>query len=153
MTEEMINDYSRRIVQSSCVGLTVITLDIAKEYITEALNSEDESFIDGVRNARRCMDTLTSGLDVNVSISRDLLILYLYMKKVLSEQLSKRDDDKLEAVLRMIVKLKTSFSQVESEDSSGPVMKNVQKVYAGLTYGPGSLNETCDNSTNRGYLA
>lgn len=34
-----------------------------------------------------------------------------------------------------------SFEQVAKEDHSGPVMEHSQQLYAGLTYGKGTLNE------------
>lgn len=37
--------------------------------------------------------------------------------------------------------MKESFEEIAKQDTSGPVMENSQQVYAGLTYGKGSLNE------------
>ena len=47
-----------------------------------------------------------------------------------------------------------SFEKLSEQDDSGPVMSNAQSVYAGLTYGKGTLNESTSSlSDNRGYMA
>ena len=45
--------------------------------------------------------------------------------------------------------------KISSEDTSAPIMENAQTIYAGLTYGKGSLNETYLNAQdyNRGFKA
>ena len=55
----------------------------------------------------------------------------------------------------MIAGLKTAFEKVAESDDSAPLMENTQSVFAGLTYGKGSLNETDldPNAANRGFLA
>ena len=58
-----------------------------------------------------------------------------------------------ETVREVMGKLKEAFQEVAKQDYSAPVMKNTQQVYAGLTYGKGSLNEVLltGNDSNRGY--
>ena len=58
-----------------------------------------------------------------------------------------------EIVREVMGKLKEAFIKVAKQDNSAPVMKNTQQVYAGLTYGKGSLNEVLltGNDSNRGY--
>ena len=49
----------------------------------------------------------------------------------------------LKETQKVMERLKLSFSEVSKKDHSGSVIEGSQKVYAGLTYGPGSrLNET-----------
>jgi flagellar protein FliS len=51
-------------------------------------------------------------------------------------------------------KLRKSFEEVAKQDTSGSVVQNSQKVYAGLTYGKGTLNEVfMDNEAARGFKA
>ena len=47
----------------------------------------------------------------------------------------------LDAACEVIRGLMESFEQVAKEDHSGPVMEHSQQLYAGLTYGKGTLNE------------
>ena len=51
-------------------------------------------------------------------------------------------------------KLLIGYKKVSEEDTSGPVMKNTQQVYAGLTYGRGTLNEMYvnGNEARRGFM-
>ena len=53
----------------------------------------------------------------------------------------------------MLNKLRESFYKLSKDDDSGPVLKNVQQVYAGLTYSSaGGSNEIYnDPVNNRGY--
>ena len=58
----------------------------------------------------------------------------------------------MESVVNMLKELKQSYEQVASQDTSAPLVENAQVVYAGLTYGKGSLNvDLADQSTNRGF--
>ena len=58
-----------------------------------------------------------------------------------------------DAVREVMTKLKEAFEEVAKQDTSGPLMENTQQVYAGLTYGKGSLNEVLisGDEYNRGY--
>ena len=51
----------------------------------------------------------------------------------------------------MLKKLRKSFEDVAAQDDSEPLMSNTQDVYAGLTYGRGSLNENVNTVPNRGF--
>jgi flagellar protein FliS len=63
------------------------------------------------------------------------------MNRILSEVVLKKDIEKISIVLGMTGKLKTAFKEVSEKEPSGAVMKNTDKVYAGLTYSKGKLNE------------
>jgi flagellar protein FliS len=62
----------------------------------------------------------------------------------------RQKDVNLESCERVVRGLMSSFQEVAKQDDSGPVMENTQQVYAGLTYGKGSLNEVALN-TDRGF--
>jgi flagellar protein FliS len=55
----------------------------------------------------------------------------------------------------IVEKLLDSFRQVSEMDESEAVMENTETIYAGLTYGRDSLNETLysENMANRGFMA
>ena len=40
---------------------------------------------------------------------------------------------------------------LRNDKNSGAVMGNAQEVYAGLTYGKGTLNESTISQSNRGF--
>ena len=51
----------------------------------------------------------------------------------------------------MLKKLQKSFEELSKTDTSGKAFKNAQEVYAGLTYGRGTLNESTSIDANRGF--
>ena len=69
--------------------------------------------------------------------------------------ITRKKDVNLDSCERVISSLKDSFEEVSKQDTSGPVIENGQQVYAGLTYGKGSLNEVAiDAGTlGRGFQA
>ena len=46
-----------------------------------------------------------------------------------------------------------AFSEVAKQDTSPSLMEHTQQLYAGLTYGKGTLNETLLSGNSRGYKA
>ena len=48
-------------------------------------------------------------------------------------------------------KLQSAFKEIGDSEDEEPVMKNVQSVYAGLTYGRRELNEYVDTAGNREF--
>jgi flagellar protein FliS len=53
----------------------------------------------------------------------------------------------------MVDDLRVGFVHLHELDNEGAVMQNVHQVYAGLTYGKGTLNESIQgvNYEKRGY--
>ena len=54
----------------------------------------------------------------------------------------KKDVSPLDSAMNVMNTLYIGFEGVAKEDNSPPLMENTQQLYAGLTYGKGSLNET-----------
>lgn len=152
MTNQQINEFSLRITQAGKCSLAAITCEIADVYISDAMNVQGDSYVLSIKRAQQCVDNLISSLNMDIAISMELLVIYQYMKNVLRDLRSRSDKDKLETVRRMLGRLRRTFEELALSDTTGPVMSNTQKVYAGLTYGQGTLNETCTQDINRGYL-
>lgn len=155
MTKSEINAYASRVSQASRSELIVIMYEVTKNYILsaiEAFNTEDiPGFKNNLKKAKQFVNELNSSLDMEYKISYDLMSLYMFMNRTLVNAIFKCTDKDLLAVVSMLDKLHEAFVVVSSQDTSGPIMKNVQNVYAGLTYSKGNLNETSDTSSNRGY--
>lgn len=79
----------------------------------------------------------------------------MYVNKMLIKARASNKWDSLNDVELVVEKLRTGFDGIKTQDTTGPVMQNVQQVYAGLTYGKGTLNETYLNAQdyNRGFQA
>jgi flagellar protein FliS len=146
MTEEKIKEYSLRISQCSRSGLVVITDEIIIDYITsakEAFGKGDiKEFRFCIKKAEQFVNELSSALDMRYEISGQLIQIYSYIRSCLIRADIRQSDEELDAAAGLVEKLMDAFKEVAKSDHSGSVMETTQKVYAGLTYGPGSkLNE------------
>lgn len=157
MNKEAIKTFSYRISQASKTELVVIIYDMAQEYLKDAiqaLNDDDKiGFCNNIRQVKRVIDELSSGLDMQYEIANELFVLYMQADKILIRCLARMDNEGLDKVGNMLNKLRESFYKLSKDDDSGPVLKNVQQVYAGLTYSSaGGSNEIYnDPVNNRGY--
>lgn len=155
MTNEEINGYSYRVTQATKTQLIVIMFDMALNYISDAVNcyenQEIEAFRHHLKRAQRVINQLTSSLDMRYSISNELLRLYVFMGTGLVKCSIRKDVEELKAISRMLQKLRNAFHTISENDNSGPIMKNTQQIYAGLTYSNGKLNEYQEPIAKRGF--
>ena len=146
MTQEQLKDFSLRISQCNRTELIVIMDDIIIAYIKGAQEGlkqgEKEAFRFQLEKARQFLDELSSALDMRFEISHQLSRLYSYVRKSLILAGTREKEENLEQCISIIERLREAFEQVAKSDHSGKMIEGSQKVYAGLTYGPGSnLNE------------
>ena len=94
-----------------------------------------------------------SVLDYRYAISRNLLSLYEFVQRRLVSSDIGGEDRGLDDAAKVISGLRESYAKIAAQDESGAVMENSQNVYAGLTYGKGTLNENIEGSANRGFMA
>lgn len=158
MTKERISDYTLKITNASPTGIVVILYDLAIEYISEAKKCFENCDHDGASkactNAGRVLGDLISSLDFSYGISFQLFRIYEFISKQVSMAVIKNDAKVLDDCVRLLTSLRGSFEELSQRDESGPAMSNTQTVYAGLTYGKGTLNEsTSYSSDNRGFQA
>lgn len=159
MNSEDKQVYTARITQASRSELVVIMYEIMLEDIDSAKRAQeeadDETFDRKLKHAQKVLNELMGTLDFRHIISLDLMQLYLYSSKRIITAIMKKSVDTLESVEKVIGSLLVGFEGVSKEDQSGPVMQNTQQLYAGLTYGRGTLNETFidPNEINRGFKA
>lgn len=155
MTKERIQEYTLKITNASATGIIVIMYDLAIEYINEAEKCFDNGDHEGAKvectNAGKVLGDLISSLDFSYGISFHLFRIYEYVSKEVSMAVIKNDKSSLKDCVRLLSSLKESFEKLTEQDTAGPVMNNAEPVYAGLTYGKGTLNESISSSGNRGY--
>lgn len=156
MTKDSIKTYSYRISQASKTELVVIMYDMAMEYVKEAIavyQTDMEAYNGNLKQAKRVIDELTRSLDMQYEISEQLLKVYVCMMRFLVKAGAGKDVTVLGTVLRMLEMLRKSFYEVSTQDVSGPVMRNAQQVYAGLTYSNMGMSTeiSSDPVSNRGY--
>ena len=159
MTKEQIQTYTLRVSQASPCELVVIMYDIILDDVKNARAAKnagnDKQYQDDLIHAGKFVNELMDALDFSQPISFRLMSLYIYVSKMLIKARVSNKWDSLNDVELVIEKLRAGFDGIKDQDTAGPVMQNVQQVYAGLTYGKGKLNETCLNARdyNRGFNA
>lgn len=146
MTREEIQGFTAKISQCNRTELVVISYDIMKVYIRDAkkaLAAEDTSlFIWNIKKAKSMLEELMNALDFNYpQVTNNLMSLYLFIQSRFNKCIFKKKDVNLDVVVRIVDKLQAGFAEVAKEDTTGPVMENTSAVYAGITYGKGTLNE------------
>ena len=129
MDRELAQDFTRRVTQASRTELVVITYEIILEDFRSAKTAfekkDRELYEKELKHALRFLNELIGALDFSI------------------------------AAASVIETLRRAFKEISLLDHSGPVMQNTQQLYAGLTYGKGTLNEAYidPNEVNRGFLA
>lgn len=154
MIEKNIKDYQNRITSADRQQLLVITYELFIEYVNEAIANIDnnEVFKNNLQYAKKYHGELVNGLDMSYEISKELLALYIYMNKKLIEASMNHDIQSLVEVKTLSNVLLDGWKNATLEEDK-PLMQNTQKVYAGLTYGKGNLNEVVKNNKDRGFKA
>ncbi len=150
MTKEQIQNFTVRIAGSNKTELVVVTYDIILTYIDEADTCYKANDLDGflfnTKKARQYVNNLTANLDLQYSISYELLRLYMFIDKSLFQGILRKEPVNFECIGEMIGSLKGAFSEVAKTDTSAAVLNNTSEVYAGYTYSRGgstgvNLNE------------
>lgn len=158
MKKELVQEYTLRITQASRSELIVIMYEIILNDLASARESYEkqdmQTYDRELRHAGRFLSELMGSLDYSVPLSYRLMSLYIFTNKELTMARIKKNPELLDGVEDVIEKLKAAFHKVSEEDTSGPVMQNTQQIYAGLTYGRGTLNEMYvnGNEARRGFV-
>ena len=159
MTQEQIQTYTLRVSQASPCELVIIMYDIILDDVKNAREAkkagDEKQYQADLVHAGKFVNELMDALDFSQQISFRLMSLYIYVNKMLVKARINKKWDSLNDVELVIEKLRAGYDGIKDQDTSGPVMQNVQQVYAGLTYGKGTLNETYLNAQdyNRGFNA
>lgn len=156
MTKERKQEYTLRITQANKTQLITILYEMVLAYVEEAKeahNKEDRmEFRGAIRKARGCVNELLASLNFEQSLAMNFLQLYLYVNRELAKAEVRNIAEPLGHIEKVINGLHGVYVQLDEMDTSGPVMENVQTVYAGLTYGKNNLNENlADQNIDRGF--
>ena len=159
MTKEQIQTYTLRVSQASSCEMILILYDIILEDVQTAKEAKArgdmEAYRSDLKHAGLFLNELMQALDFSVPLSYQLMSLYLFINRQLTRAWAGGREEMLQDVVMVIEKLRAGFDGSKDQDKEGPVMQNVQQVYAGLTYGRGSLNESylSPQDYNRGFRA
>ncbi|MBR6770405.1 MAG: flagellar protein FliS [Lachnospiraceae bacterium] len=158
MTKELKQEYTLKITQANKTQLITILYEMLLIYTKEAeqayMREDRMEFREAIRKARGCVDELLNSLNFEYGLAMNFLQLYLYVNRELIRAEAQKIKEPLANVEKVVRGLHETYQKLEAMDTSGPVMQNVQTVYAGLTYGKYQLNENlADQGIDRGFRA
>jgi len=155
MVDELKQQFTLRITQANQTELVVILYEMLLEYMKEAKSACEEKewneYHRALNRGKSCVSELIQTLDFTYELSYQLRQLYLYVNQELIKADVRRTTESFQGIEVVIGGLRESFQELSQKDTSGPVMKNTQSVYVGLTYGKTQLQESMRGSDNRGY--
>lgn len=157
MNAEKKQEFTRRIVQSNRSGLVIVMYDMLNVYMDEAQNAhamgDYEDFKKSLRHADRVVAELAEALDFTYPLAGELYALYTFLRKSLMSGIVKNDTQGIMDAKRVLNPLHAAFIKVAEQDTSEPLMRNTQQVYAGITYGKENLKESFQEpDTSRGFF-
>lgn len=157
MKDCLVKEFQTRIVNAGRSELLIINYEMLLVQIDEAVEAldtqNDNQFARAMVNAQKMLRELSSSLDFKYEIAKELMSIYIYVNKKFIDASMKKERDALLEAQKLLEILLDGWKLVEFEDEA-PVVSNAQKVYAGLTYGKESLNETVDSGAgHRGFKA
>ena len=137
--------------------MVVVIYDITLTYIDEVKDAIEASDRNTLKNdivrIRSCINELIGSLNYDYSPAGEMLQLYIYCSRLLASVQTKQDTDALARIRSILSRLRDAYAQIADTNTGGQVMRNSENVYAGLTYGRGTLNEDVVSTPNRGFLA
>ncbi len=159
MEKEKLNAYAARVSQANRSELVVIIYEAFLDSVRDGREFLREGDLAACRReidrARGFLNELMGSLDFSYEIAHYLRRLYVFAGQELCQGVAERDEERLSHASDIVEKLLPAFREVASQDQSEAVMVNAETIYAGLTYGRGSLNENVDVNAdlNRGFQA
>lgn len=156
MTKEQKKEYTLKITQANKSEIIVLIYEIALIYLEESEEAlekkETGAFRIATRNVQKCIGQLMESLNFDYEISNNLLELYCYANREIMKAVMKKEPEYLLNARKVIANLLEAFREVSAQDKTEAVMSNTQTVYAGLTYGKNSLNESIqEEGSSRGF--
>lgn len=156
MTKENKQMFTRRITQANRTQLVVILYEMLLVYLEDAQKAhaaeDQQEFVRNLELARECISEMRTSLNFDYELSKNLFAIYCFADKELASDIFGNKTENLDALKTIFTKLHDAYATISEQDETGPLMDNIQDVYAGLTYGKGDINESLVNyDTGRGY--
>ena len=156
MENSLKQEFTRRLSQCNNGEMIVIMYDIVFAYMEDAkaayIENSYEEYKASIKKCQGAIDTLIGALDYKYDIARNLHKLYVYSKNCLAKAIYQNRLDGMEEAEKILKRLYISFCEAAKSDTSGPLMRNTQQVYAGMTYGRTTLNENYFEDSHRGFF-
>ena len=156
MQKAQIQEFTSKITRSNRTGLTVVTYEILFAYLADARTALGEARFEdykkALRQGQKCISELIGTLDFSYELAAELYQIYAYGKELLANAMFKRSEAEIDECETLLKMLYTSFLKVAETDTSAPLMKNTEQVYAGYTYGRNDVNSSSDVNPSRGFF-
>ena len=164
MTDERKKEFTLRITQANHSGLLLNTCDMEKVYIEDALAAygryeeglqDIKEYLKNMNMAKKVHNELMSSINPEDENGRKVLNVLRFIYSKFIQSTVKRKPCELDRCQSMMDELRVGFEKLHEIDTEEPVMKNVHQIYAGLTYGKGTLNESLEgvDYSSRGFQA
>lgn len=146
MTKERLQELAARVSQANRSELVVVMIEAVLESTASGKELLEAGEVEPARQelsrARGLITELMASLDMQYDISHYLRQLYIYAYHEICHAVAERKPELCDHASNVFKGLLPSFEEVAKQDTSAPVMQNTEQIYAGLTYGKGTLNET-----------
>ena len=153
-----MQDFTRRLSVCNSGEMIVIIYDIYFAYASDAKDAlhagHYDVFKDAVHKAQQVLTRLMEDLNFAYPISKNLYQLYVFSRNALSRSLYEKKADGIYEAEKVLTHLYAGFVEAAKQDQSGPLMRNTQQVYVGMTYGRTDLTENYrEMDQDRGFFA
>lgn len=156
MNNAMKQEFTKRITNANKSELIVILCDMFDIYISDAKQAFEDndlnSFHANIQNGRAVLSELINSLDRSYEVANNIYSLYRYIERLLIEADIRNEKTPLIPARNILLKLNESYASISLLDPSPAVMQNTETVFAGMTYGKDSINESSYSKANRGYF-
>ncbi|KAB3532060.1 flagellar export chaperone FliS [Alkaliphilus serpentinus] len=131
-----------RVATANGIQLVTLMYEGMAEHLQDArvaiVNQEENNLRFHIQKVRDILTELLATLEGTSDIASSLRTIYIYLNKLVTDALNKKDPSKIEDALKVIKPIEDAWQQLaetQSEDNHKPA------VVAGLTYGKGQLRD------------
>lgn len=158
MTDEQKQQFTRRITNANKTEMIVILLEMVLTYTEDAKkaleNQDKELLVKEISRAKNCLKELQNSVNLENDLAMNYFEIYLFLRRELSRAAVAGNKAALDNVCSIVGEIHETYQKMSKADTSRPIMENAQTVYAGLTYGKNSLNESlAGQDIDRGFRA
>lgn len=157
MTKEAVTTYTMQITQANSSKLLCIAysiwLDFAHDVLSYYEKQDFDAYKQSLKKLQKVNQEIINMLSRENAVAGDVKAIHFFANRKIVDSILKKEPVELDRLIVMMEKLKLAFEEISKQDFDEPLMQNTQQVYAGLTYGRGTLNESMDpmGQSNRGY--
>lgn len=152
--KSVYKDYVPKITTATPLQLVNITFELIQYHIDYAQQQEVTSleFTQAIDKSKQFLDSLIISLDMEYPLSSELLPVYLMASQSLINAKLTLNKSHLTDATNILTPIAEAFIDISEDDDSEATM-DTSKIYAGLTYGKGGLNEYIDDENGRNFEA